>query len=109
MPWNESTERYAPRIAGLLVHSIELLPRFNAFNALSAPLPHVPSEVGLLKYLHCQLVMQAQRSRGDLVRSIQLLWPEGRFIASFACIRLLMEVWGMLVFAESKVLPKLDE
>lgn len=55
------------------------------------------------------LTNQLLASGNELLSSIQLLWRSGHFLAGAHCIRLLFEIWGMILYAQGKVLRKADE
>lgn len=52
---------------------------------------------------------QLLASGDELRRSIVLLWSSGHYLAAAHCIRLLFEIWGVLLYAEAKVLRKADD
>jgi hypothetical protein len=105
--WKEAAARYQNRVDDLGAPLIRL--RDDLQKLPSAPLAYRPTELGLIKYQLCLLVSGGIRSACELVQSTQLLWRSGRFLSASLDIRLLMEIWGSLAFAESKVLNILDE
>jgi hypothetical protein len=105
--WLRETEPYRDRI-GKLYDALDLLTP--AFEQLPpSPLNYRPSTIGGLKYQLCILTIGMSRSAQELLSSASVLSVTGKFLAASVCIRLLIELWGVLAFAERKVLRKLDE
>jgi hypothetical protein len=105
--WKDQCARYHDRVDGLGAPLISL--RDDLRMVPPAPLAYRPTDIGLIKYQLCVLVMGGVRSACELVQSTQLLWRSGRFLSASLNIRLLMEIWGALAFSEAKVLQILDE
>jgi hypothetical protein len=105
--WQRETEHYRDRVSCLcevmrgLTSSFQRLP--------SSPLSFEPTEICAVKYQLCILTIGAARSAQELQSSINLLWIAGRFLAASVCVRVLIELWGLLAYADSKILKKLDE
>jgi hypothetical protein len=105
--WQVRTEHLKERIAAL----------YDILNLLTVPIAKLPSsplsfalsDKGALKYQLCILTIGAARSAQELKSSTYLLWVLGRFLTASICVRLLIELWGMLAYAESKVMKKMEE
>jgi hypothetical protein len=105
--WSQETEPYRDRV-GKLYDILDLLTP--AFGQLpSSPLSYRPSTIGGLKYQLCILTIGTSRSAQELLSSVAVLSVTGRFLAASVCIRLLIELWGALAYAEGKVLRKLEQ
>jgi hypothetical protein len=105
--WSRETEPYRDRV-GKLYDVLDLLTP--AFKWLPpSPLSYRPSTIGDMKYQLCILTIGTSRSAQELLSSVAILSVTGRFLATSVCVRLLVELWGVLAYAESKVLGKLEE
>jgi hypothetical protein len=106
-PWARETERYRKRALELgyslndLADEIKKLPR--------APLSARLSDKAAIQFQVCLLTIGIFRSAQQLASSLQLLWPSGQFVTASLTTRLLVELQGVLAYADRKVLRKLDD
>jgi hypothetical protein len=105
--WQEHTQRYDNRVRSLL--NIDDFWKEEASHVPGGPLSYTPSPEGLLKLKLCLLVFNAGRSGKELCHAIHLQWMAGRFLPASLCVRLLLEIYGSLVYAEQKVLKLLED
>lgn len=103
--WRKEIERYQGRVLSLghslneLADEIEKLPR--------APLTTALSDKAALQFQICLLTIGAFRSAQQLAKSLQIVWLAGHFVTSSLVIRLMLELQGLLAYAERKVLKPL--
>lgn len=105
--WQSETESYRDRIGDLYEILDLATPAFSQLP--SAPLDHLPSERMALKYNLCVLTIGTARSAQELLSSISILSVTGNFLAASVCVRLIIELWGVLAYAEAKVLKVLED
>lgn len=104
--WRSETESYRDRIGALYEVLNVVTPVFAQLPP--APLRRKPSERMALKYELCLLTIGTARSTQELLSSISLLSVTGKFLAASVCVRLVVELWGVLAYAEAKVLKELE-
>jgi hypothetical protein len=76
-------------------------------------LPRAPFDEALdtestVRFLLCIYIIGSVRSAQEVCSAFQLSWFAGQFLAASMLIRMLVELWGAVLFAESKVLPKIE-
>jgi hypothetical protein len=104
--WQSETESYRDRIGDLYEVLNLVTPAFAQLP--STPLNCKPSDRTALKYELCLLTIGTARSAQELLSSISLLSITGKFLAASVCVRLIIELWGVLAYAETKVLTELE-
>lgn len=86
----------------------------NPLNELLQRLPPAPMDrpvidANTVRYLLCLYVIGSVRSTREICNAFQLAWFEGQFLAASMLVRMLIELWGSVAYAEQEVLRKIDE
>jgi hypothetical protein len=102
--WQQETEKYSGRIAALKLMTRELENRLSQF---PGSLHFRPTDAGVVRHLSLIFVNHNLASAAELIESVRLLWRNARFLAAAHCVRLLLELWGSLIYAQDKVVNKL--
>ena len=73
-----------------------------------APLQHPLSDANLMRYQVCIHVIGSLRAASEISAAVRHSWLSGRFLAASVLIRMLIELWGSVAYAEEKVLRKIE-
>ena len=68
-----------------------------------------PSDLVAVEHRMLIFANHSLSSATELLSSVKILWGEGHHLAAGHCIRLLFEVWGSLLYAQTSVLKKAAE
>jgi hypothetical protein len=102
--WQTEIEPYSRRMAGLNLLTDRLKKEVSSFPGL---LEFVPTDAAQVKFRSLIYVNHTLMSSRQILESVQLLWREGHLLAAAHCVRLLMELWGSLIYAKLRVVRKL--
>lgn len=74
-----------------------------------APLRPPLSHANALRYQVCLYAIGVARSATEIGEGAQRAWFGGQFLAASVLIRVLLELWGAMEYAEQRVLRKIEE
>lgn len=78
-------------------------------NLPGAPLLYPLSEANTLRYQVCLYAISVARSATEIGEGAQRAWFGGQFLAASVLIRVLLELWGAIEYAEQHILRKIEE
>lgn len=102
-----ATAIYDARAIALSSESLDVLHPFLE-KLPRAPFDFALSDANAVRYLLCIYVMGSVRAAREVCGAFQLAWFSGQFLAASMLIRMLIELWGAIVYAEKKVLRKVE-
>jgi hypothetical protein len=104
--WQTEVTEYTARLAALILVTPEVEAQLNRFPGLMG---RYSSDLVAVKHRTLIFANHSLSSANELLQSVKLLWTEGHHLAAGHCVRLLFEVWGSLLFAQTSVLKKAAE
>ena len=104
--WQTEVTEYTARLAALILVTAEVEAQLNRFPGLMG---RYSSDLVAVKHRTLIFANHSLSSANELLKSVKLLWTEGHHLAAGHCVRLLFEVWGSLLFAQTSVSKKAAE
>ena len=104
--WRSETTRFAARLDAIdarlpdLSASLQDLP--------GGPFKTLGTSTEWLYYQCCLSVVLANNSTSELAESFKERWKSGCFLSASLCARLLVEMWGVVEFADAGILDKFE-
>ncbi len=104
--WKAETAKYGGRVSLLTLMTYDVQAQLRRFPGL---LRETPSDLVAVKHRLLIFANHSLSSASELLQSVKLLWDEGHHLAAGHCVRLLFEIWGSLLYAQTSVLEKAKE
>lgn len=104
----EPTAIYDARALALSGLSLEVLHEYIQ-QLPRAPLERQLSTANSVRYLVCVYVIGSVRAIREICSTFQLAWFAGQFLAASTLARMMIELWGSIVYAERKVLVLIED
>src|SRR5262245_47994853 len=101
--WLLETAKYTSRMTALTLVTPEVEAQLKRFPGL---LRNRPDDLVAVKHRMLIFANNSLSSACELLLSVTLLSKEGHYLAAGHCSRLLFELWGSLLYAQTSVLKK---
>ncbi|MEX2166502.1 MAG: hypothetical protein WD852_05710 [Methyloceanibacter sp.] len=104
--WASELEPYTKRIRALGESFVDMTAQMQKFPGL---LDFAPTAAGSVRHRALIKTNETVASAQELWSSILLLWSQGHLLAATHCVRLMLELWALLLFLQSEIIEKLTD